>query len=439
VERQEALCRKLAAEKGWPVGEVYVDNDLSAFSGRRRPAYEAMLADVECGLRDAVLAVDQDRLVRRVVEIDGLIRLCEKTETAIVLTSGEIDTTSADGVLKAQLLAVVAENESRKKSERLKRQRDQAARLGVPTGGRRAFGYDPDGMTVRHDEAKIVKEIARRALRGESLRKIAIDLNEREIPTCTGARWRVTTVRVLLANPRYAALRVHRGEVIGDATWPAILDRATHEQLRALLGDPRRAQRGRPPAHLLAGLLRCDRCGERMHTSHRKDGARRYVCSPAPGGCGRVAVTAEPLEELIVSAVLHRLDSAAMRRALAKPKKKTRDAGDLDDLRAIEADLDCLAADFGNGAISRREWLAAREPLERRRDAARRAVDTTTDRRLLTPLTGAASVRTAWEKLDLEQQRSVLKVLIDRIVIAPAALLGRRALDPDRVDIVWRA
>ena len=44
VQRQEALCRRLASERGWPVGEVYVDNDVSAFGGKKRPAYARMLA-----------------------------------------------------------------------------------------------------------------------------------------------------------------------------------------------------------------------------------------------------------------------------------------------------------------------------------------------------------------------------------------------------------
>ena len=34
-------CRKLAAERGWTVAEEYVDNDLSAYKGKARPAYRA--------------------------------------------------------------------------------------------------------------------------------------------------------------------------------------------------------------------------------------------------------------------------------------------------------------------------------------------------------------------------------------------------------------
>ncbi len=438
VDRQETLCRKVAQDRGWQVAEVYGDNDASAFSGRRRPRYEQMLTDVEGGFRDAILAVDQDRLVRRVGEVDRLIRLCEKTVTPIVLASGEIDTTTADGVLKAQLLAVVAENESRKKSERVRRQRDQAAHAGRPMGGRRAYGYESDGITINKPEAKIVREVAKRFLAGESLRTIGFDLNAREIPTFSGVKWRVTTLRSMITNPRYAGLRVHRGEVVGDAIWKPILDSATHERIRALLGDPRRTQRGRPVVHLLAGLVRCGRCGEKMHTSRRKNGSRRYMCAASPeGGCGRLAIVAEPLEELITGAVVNRLASPILDKALTRASKATNDREhrDVEDLADVERELEQLARDYGEKHITRREWFAAREPLERRRDMARRAVAATANSTVLESMRGA-DVHKTWDGLVLDRRRAILAALIDRIIINPAS---RAAFDPARVDMVWRA
>ena len=43
VARQEADCRKLAEDRGLTVTQVYVDNDLSAYSGKPRPGYKALL------------------------------------------------------------------------------------------------------------------------------------------------------------------------------------------------------------------------------------------------------------------------------------------------------------------------------------------------------------------------------------------------------------
>jgi site-specific DNA recombinase len=46
VQRQLEDCRKLAADRGWPIGAEYVDNDVSAFSGKPRREYERMLTDL---------------------------------------------------------------------------------------------------------------------------------------------------------------------------------------------------------------------------------------------------------------------------------------------------------------------------------------------------------------------------------------------------------
>ncbi len=434
IDRQEQLCRGLAAEKGWNVGAVYVDRDISAYSGKRRPGYDRMLDDLKNGVRDAVIAVDQDRLTRAPKELEHFIDLADGHRIALATVSGEIDLGTSDGRFRARILGSVARQESERKSERIKRQRDQAAHLGHYQGGRRPYGYDNDGVTVRKAEAKLIKEAARRVLAGESLRQIAIDWNDRGIPAASGGRWVVTSLRSLLTGPRLAGLRVHQGEAVAEAAWPAILDRKTHEQLRAVLGDPRRVQRGRPAVHLLAGLLRCSKCGAKMHSSRRSDGSRRYMCPPAPVGCGRSAVAAEPLENIIIETALAAIDTPRLRRAAQKRPKRSMDSNDLDQ---IERDLEALATDFGEGRIDRREWLAARGPLDRRRDDARRAITSTSEDPILEPFRASGDVRTLWTKADMDRRRAVLRALIDRIVIGPG-VPGRKAFDADRVDIAWK-
>ncbi len=55
VARQEKECRALCERRGWEVGEVFVDNDLSAFATKRRPGYEALMEAVAAGTVGAVV------------------------------------------------------------------------------------------------------------------------------------------------------------------------------------------------------------------------------------------------------------------------------------------------------------------------------------------------------------------------------------------------
>src|SRR5262245_36423336 len=98
VKRQADDCRKLAERLGWTVVKTYQDNDISAFSGKRRPEYRRLLDDIAAGAIDAVLAWHTDRLHRSPLELEEYIRVCEPrgvpTQT---VTAGPVDLSTASG------------------------------------------------------------------------------------------------------------------------------------------------------------------------------------------------------------------------------------------------------------------------------------------------------------------------------------------------------
>jgi DNA invertase Pin-like site-specific DNA recombinase len=441
VDRQEQLCRKLAADRGWPVAEIYVDNDKSAYSGKPRPAYSRMMRDIEAGLRDAVLCVDLDRLTRRPAELEAFMETADKQGIALANVSGDTDLSTSDGRFKARIMGAVARQESEKKGERVSREAQQAASRGIARGSRRPFGFEDDLVTIRESEARLLRDAAQRLLDGATTASIAREWNARQVPMPQGGTrgWSSTSIVPLLRNPRIMGARAYKGEVVVADAWPAILERATFERLQARLR--RTARPGRPAKQLLSTIARCGNCRSPLWTStrntHRHEDKRRarcYVCATGPGraGCGTISIDADRLDALIADAVLHRLSTKTMARALAhKPKQERVDV----DLARIERDLDDLAADYGNGDISRREWLAARKPLEERLIRASRAVDAANGTASLAPFRGV-NIRDAWSKLDVDRKRAVLEALIDRIEIRPATNPGR--FNPDRVNVVWK-
>jgi DNA invertase Pin-like site-specific DNA recombinase len=99
------------------------------------------------------------------------------------------------------MLLAVATNESSTKSRRVKRKMLQNAEAGLPHGGyRRPFGYDDDKITVRQDEAQVIRPLAERFLAGESLRSLATWLEEQGVKTVSGKPWRTPTVRSILSG-----------------------------------------------------------------------------------------------------------------------------------------------------------------------------------------------------------------------------------------------
>ena len=76
VRRQLEDCERLAERKGWEVVERYVDDDVSAWSGRTRPEYARCLDDLRTGVIDGLLVYDLDRLHRQPRELEAFIDLC---------------------------------------------------------------------------------------------------------------------------------------------------------------------------------------------------------------------------------------------------------------------------------------------------------------------------------------------------------------------------
>ncbi len=447
VGRQLEDCRKLAADRGWTVAEEYVDNDVSAYSGKARPAYRRMVADLSAGSRDAVLVYNLDRLHRRPVELEEFVTLCERSGVRDVATvTADIDLGNDDGLFMARIFAAFAAKESGRRSARLTRKMQANAAAGLPHGPARPFGYDDDKVTVRESEAVIVRELVARFVAGESLRSLAIWLNEQGVPTVTGADgWVTTTLRALISSGRIAGLREYRGQVVGPAVWQPIISTVQRDQVLARMAARKSSGRRAPRSYLLSGMLRCGKCGNVLFSAARHSGTvtptRRYVCLSGPdhGGCGRLTVVAAPVEELITEAVLTRLDSPELAAALAGRVNADAELAALGErLAAGRLKLDELAGLYADGQVSAREWMTARDPIQHRvRDAERRLASASDSGALHGIVGNSEALRAQWESLGLDRRQAVVKAVLDHVVIGPGSP-GARAMDVNRVQPQWR-
>jgi site-specific DNA recombinase len=145
-----------------------------------------MLADLQAGRLNAVLAYSSSRFYRRVRELDELIDLFNERQIEVAtVVSGRIDLTTADGRMTARLLAVIDQGEAERIGERSARAKaDLKANGSWLGGGARAYAYerikDEAGKVREHrivaSEQAVLREVANRALAGESLNRIGMDL-----------------------------------------------------------------------------------------------------------------------------------------------------------------------------------------------------------------------------------------------------------------------
>jgi len=443
VARQIEDCERLAERKGWQIVEQYVDDDVSAWSGKKRPQYARSLDDLEVGTINGLLVYDLDRLHRQPSELEAFIDLCGRLRlTNVASVSGDIDLTTADGQFQARILGAVAKKESDDKSRRIRRKHEELAASGkVSGGGSRPYGYEADKVTLRPAEAAIVSECAKRLLAGEPVRSITRNLNERGVPTSTGGQWSPQSLRRMLQSARISGQREHHGEIVATAEWPAIVSVEDGVAIRALLANPERRTNKAARRYLLGGLLACSHCGERLVARPRSGGQRRYACAKGVGfaGCGRTYITAEDVERFVTEAILHRLDSAELQRAVERKQKAQPDAQRWwQEAEAAQAQLDELAEVYGQRGISMQEWMAARKPIEHRLTAARKQLAKVSRSNVLDAYIGNGDgLRAEWDALDLSQQHAIVAAVVDSVVVGPARR-GYNRFDESRLTPVWR-
>jgi DNA invertase Pin-like site-specific DNA recombinase len=450
LDRQERDCRALAKREGWEVVEVFTDVD-SAYSGKKRPGYEAMREAARRGEFDVLVVWRTDRLYRRVRDLLDIVDGLASQVRIETVNGGQVDLSTADGRLKAGLLAQVGEHESAVKGERVAARIRQRAtqELRPAAGGRRQFGWlpldeDPDrpgrprpggrsGWTLHPTEAPVLAEAYQRVARGESISGVTRWLNDQGMTGTSGQPFRVNTVRSMLTSPRQAGLVVYKGSVVGEASdGLRVIDIGTWQQVQAIIASPTKDRRVRERT-LLAGLCRCD-CGGVFSSSTKDQGDKRVpILRCRECGMSRRKALTEPL---VVEAVAVYLDRNRSR--LLKPTKPSKDDPSKD-LAQVEADLAALDGLLASGAMRPEAYARASSSLLSRRDEVLARLTSRAGRPATAALLALDKPDQAWRDLvesDVAMARAVLAEVVESVHIARPAVVGKP--QPEDVSITWK-
>lgn len=446
VQRQIEDCTQMAAKGGWTVAETFVDNDVSASTGKVRPQYEALISAIRSGSIDALIVWDVDRLTRTPSELEQFIGLADAHGIDLASVGGEVDLATPQGRLTARIKGSVARHEVEQSSRRLKRKFLERAEAGK-SHGKVAFGYvrepiiDSSGLVtgyVEHlepEQARVIQDSAKRLLAGETLRSIVTDLNSAGAVTPRGTPWSGTTLRQVLLRERNAGRRVHQGQVIGTGDWPPILDEETFDRLVAMMRDPRRRKNagGSEIVHLLSGIALCGRCGGKLrgaaaHQSGKKRQPRAYFCS----SCYKLRRKAEAVDEVVESVVVARLSKPDAAGLFGGNPEAVREA--LDQRATIEARMEIAADQFADGAITGPQLERITAKLKPQLEDARARLRANEPSPEMGEFAGPGAAA-AWKSASIARRRAIIETLIS-VTILPSG--AGKAFDPQLVRIEWR-
>ena len=212
----------LAQHPDWKLYKRYIDEGITGTSTLKRKNFMRMLNDAKNGCFDLIITREVSRFARNTVDTLQETRKLKKIGVEVYFSEDNIWTfNDDDGELKLTIMATLAQNESKKISQRVKAGQTITFQNGVFYGNGNILGYNYNKFTkevsVNPEQAEIVKFIFEEFLKGEGSTSIKYKLEERGYLTSTGLKkWSCSYIVRVLQNPFYCGTIVYRKSYIPD-------------------------------------------------------------------------------------------------------------------------------------------------------------------------------------------------------------------------------
>jgi DNA invertase Pin-like site-specific DNA recombinase len=354
-----------AVALGWSCERVLViddDQGRSGSSSEGRPGFQRLVAEVGLDHVGLILGIEMSRLARSCRDWHQLLEVCALFRTLLCDLDGIYDPAQYNDRLVLGLKGTMSEAELH-----IIKQRMQAGKLAKAQRGELGmylpFGYvkrpsgeiikDPDEHAQQVVQTLFEQFQSRGTIQGVLCYLVEHDL-KLPIRVTSGLdkgelRWsrpNRMTLQNVFNNPTYAGAYVYGRRPIDPRAkrpgrpatgrkvahvgeWavclrdrlPAYISWEQYEQNLQQIALNRNVTRGvaRSGSTLLAGLVRCGRCGYRMVAQH-SDGYPRYVCVAAAAvyaGPSCQSVAAPAVDRVVEALLLRALEPSALEVSLA--------------------------------------------------------------------------------------------------------------------------
>ncbi len=205
ASQRQYFCEYIKNHPNWELAEIYYDEGISGTQTAKRAGFNRMMEDAFCGTMDLILTKEVSRFARNTIDTLLYTRKLKDLGIGVIFTIDAIDTRELDGELRLTIMASIAQEESRKTSERVKWGQKRRMEQGV-VFGRDLLGYNVKNgiLTINEEEAPIVRAIFHKYTNeGKGTYVIARELSEEGMRPKRIAQWSNVVILRVLKNEKY--------------------------------------------------------------------------------------------------------------------------------------------------------------------------------------------------------------------------------------------
>lgn len=306
----------------WKLYKIYADEGITGTSVKKRAEFLQMIEDAKQGEFQLIITKEVSRFARNTLDAIYYTRELRDRGIGVLFLTDGIHTMEADSELRLSILGSIAQEESRRTSQRVKWGQTRQMEKGV-VFGHSLLGYDLYNgvLSIEPQGAEIVRLIFQRY----GAEKFSSSEIARELEVLTNRKWSSSQVIRVLNNEKYV------GDLVQKKTYtpnylthekkkntgaeplitirdnhPAIIDRTLWDMTQTeLQRRSRRSGRYCSKQYGFSGKIFCGKCGcmfiARM--KYRKDGSA-YHFWRCRGSCGIGKTVSDELLKRTVMTVI---------------------------------------------------------------------------------------------------------------------------------------
>lgn len=287
-------------EPDWELKEIYADEGITGTNTKKRKAFHRMIEACKNGEIDLIVTKEISRFARNTLDSVGYTRELKKIGVGVIFMNDGINTLDPDAELRLTIMSSIAQEESRKTSERVKWGQKQRMEQGV-VFGRDLLGYKVRGgkLYIEPEGAKIVRLIFDKFTNeNKGTHVIARELREAGIQPMNVRDWSATVILRVIRNEKYCGdlvqkktytpdylshdKKYNRGQeefvILRDHHEP-IVSREQFDLAQRILNGRAESLQGKDKhsnRYCFSGKIKCGRCGRSFVARYkkRKDGTQ---------------------------------------------------------------------------------------------------------------------------------------------------------------------